>query len=488
MKLLKRKNKTLFLVLGISLLSTLLLSFFSSSTSPLFPVYYSDYNNNFASIGLFIGKSWSQGTIPYKDLYVLNGPLYYFIQMLGWILANRTGIFLLQILFMSIGIYSLFRVITLLANNTWAWISVILTLLFMMGTLNGGNTPEEYCFSLNSSALYIVLKIKSTPDKEKRKLEIYRILFGIIAGSSIIIQATSNGIIYALIFYLLWNYLFYKKNKISCLQIIIGILLPIGLFFLYFISQNSLSEMINGTFTQLLYSLWTDAFIKTLLIHKIVKSLPAIFLLIFSIIFLKNDKENYVMFAIIGIALLFFAVLGQGYWQQYTSMAIPIILTGVILKNNLHFKNQKITLTLLIFITIGLVFIPIKNYISFITNDELNVYQDLIAEIKENQKYYDEHTLFLVDVPSFVYLETNSTPSYYYFSAQSEYNKTNPLIQPYVNDYVLNTCKDNKIIIQSSSGTYMYIGNYVLTHNYTYGRNMLYIYEYQNQSSEHIHK
>ena len=78
---------------------------FSCTTSPFFDLAYGDYYGNHSSTALLIGKEWLADAIPYKDLFVTGGPLYYLIQAAGWGIAGRTGVWLLQSLWLSVGIY-----------------------------------------------------------------------------------------------------------------------------------------------------------------------------------------------------------------------------------------------------------------------------------------------------------------------------------------------------------------------------------------------
>ena len=95
---------------------------FSCTTSPFFDLAYGDYYGNHSSTALLIGKEWLAGAIPYKDLFVTGGPLYYLIQAAGWEIAGRTGVWLLQSLWLSVGIYMIYRLCRAFTTERKSWL------------------------------------------------------------------------------------------------------------------------------------------------------------------------------------------------------------------------------------------------------------------------------------------------------------------------------------------------------------------------------
>lgn len=469
-------------------LAVLILVLFSSSTSPLFDIVYSDYYNNPSSTGFFVGKMWEEGMLPYKDLYVVNGPLYYFIQMIGWNIGERTGILLIQIIFLTLGLWFLYQIFSELVREKICWILMIITSVFFVGTLNGGNAPSEFCFTLSVVAIYIAIKILKNSDSD---LIWNYFLLGILTGAVLMIQVTCGGAIYGIA---IWGIVFLiseKKQKGKVKKIVAsfcGILTVVIPFFIYFYMYDALNEMINCSFVQSIRFLWVEAFSTKLLLHKFVKSLPSIFLMVASIYYYKKDKKMYGLFIGISVCLVIFSVTGQGYWYQYipTIMALPLLLVELLRDENVIDKRLPIVLGVIF--SLGIVILPLKNYVSFIRNEGIMVYHDLINQINEYQEKIEDNCLFLVDVPAFVYLETGSVPSHYYFVQHTEYNKVNTDMRAVVTDYMTYECQDPMAVIQGTGGTYIYIGHYEMINNYYYDRTMLYVYEYVDEITEHSHE
>ena len=111
-KFITRKNFLLIFVLfTISALFVLIMSF---STSPLYPYYFGGDSAQFQTVG----KGWSMGMIPYKNMFDHKGPIIFFVDMLGFLLiGTSSGIMLLQIVFMFFTLFSLFLLSQLYFKN-----------------------------------------------------------------------------------------------------------------------------------------------------------------------------------------------------------------------------------------------------------------------------------------------------------------------------------------------------------------------------------
>lgn len=131
----------------------LFLLIFSWSTSPLYKVYGSD-SPFFEIIGLGI----IQGKIPYVDLFDHKGPIIFFFDALGFSLGiGKTGVFLLQVLWMSVTLTFLYKLARLFTSTDCrAFIAVALTLIPLADFLCDGNQCEEWMLPFISSSMYIL--------------------------------------------------------------------------------------------------------------------------------------------------------------------------------------------------------------------------------------------------------------------------------------------------------------------------------------------
>lgn len=89
-------------------LSMLYVLLFSYSTSPLFPYYYGGDSAQF----LTIGKAWYLGKVPYIDLFDHKGPFIFWIDMLGFWLANgqKYGVAFIQCFFLFFSLIAFYKI------------------------------------------------------------------------------------------------------------------------------------------------------------------------------------------------------------------------------------------------------------------------------------------------------------------------------------------------------------------------------------------
>lgn len=129
---------------------------FSYTTSPLYPKYYFGDAAEF----LTIGKAWTTGKIPYKDFFDHKGPAIYFINMLGFMLTGtKTGVFVIQCIFMAVTANVLFSMGKLRSNSSaYGGILVAMCLLILRGNYGEGNYVDEYCLTFVAASAYYQLK------------------------------------------------------------------------------------------------------------------------------------------------------------------------------------------------------------------------------------------------------------------------------------------------------------------------------------------
>lgn len=133
-------------------LSIVFILVFSASTSPLYRYPPTADSEIFQTIGKF----WGQGMLPYRDLFDHKGPLIFFLNMVGYLCTgNRTGVFGLQILFMTVMEIICYRMaLALSGSRKKACLYVILMTAAMIRVFNKGNMTEEYILPLLAACLY----------------------------------------------------------------------------------------------------------------------------------------------------------------------------------------------------------------------------------------------------------------------------------------------------------------------------------------------
>ena len=135
------------------LLSFAFLLVFSFSTSPLYA--YTGFDSaTFRTIGLGI----LQGKLPYADLFDHKGPLAFYFNAAGiGIIPGDWGIFLMQVLFMAVSAYLIYRTDCLFTDRKTAFVCVLLLFFPFVDFIVEGNQCEEWMMPFVTLSVYLVL-------------------------------------------------------------------------------------------------------------------------------------------------------------------------------------------------------------------------------------------------------------------------------------------------------------------------------------------
>lgn len=117
--------------------------FFSETTSPL----YSDWGYDSAMFQT-IGKYWAEGALPYVELFDHKGPMIFLINAAGYALCGRTGVFILQVIFLFISEALAYRLLNGRCPRAVAVAGALLLPVLLAANWEEGNTTEEYILPL----------------------------------------------------------------------------------------------------------------------------------------------------------------------------------------------------------------------------------------------------------------------------------------------------------------------------------------------------
>ena len=117
--------------------------FFSETTSPLF----SDWGFDSAMFQT-IGKYWAEGYLPYVSLFDHKGPIIFLANAVGYALCGRTGVFMLQVLFLAADEYLAYRLLCERMSARFSLIAALLLPVLLAANWTEGNTTEEYILPL----------------------------------------------------------------------------------------------------------------------------------------------------------------------------------------------------------------------------------------------------------------------------------------------------------------------------------------------------
>ncbi len=247
----KKQNQYYVIYAGLVLYSALIMLFCTKSS----PIYVlNDWYD--ANAYFTMGKGLMNGSIPYKDLFDHKGPFLYFLYGIGYLLNNNGffGIFILQIIAMSINVVCAFKISEIYNLSRFAaFITAILIPIAMLSdgfyifeNDFGGGSPDEFIVPIFSAILYFFIKLIKKQDTLKSS-PLYLFVIGLL--SSLIFQLKFShlslvfGLICPLLFYLLIKkFGVFIKTFFLC---IIGFIVSLIPYIIYALITNSLKDFLN---------------------------------------------------------------------------------------------------------------------------------------------------------------------------------------------------------------------------------------------------
>ncbi len=452
------KEKKLFdnLIL-IFLISILFLLFFSTSTSPL----YKDYQDD-SAIFITVGKMLKDGKILYKDIFDHKGPVFFFFEYIAQLICSgRFGIFILQIIFMTITLFILNK---LLKGN--GIIPIILSLPILAFFFEEGNLTEELSLPFITLGLYIGFIWYSSSERYSKKIYLYSFILGILISLLAFIRLNNAISLVGLILGI--TILFIKdkkyKNLIGCIiSFLIGLGITTLIVLIYFIKNSAISDMLYATFTHNFMYFEKNVSI----INKLPGLIPIVVLFLINI---KNPKMN-ILHYIIAILSIIMGLFGRGFLHYYIiNYPILVIMLYLFLDNLKNIKDRfaryYMKFILVLVLSFYLLFGIYMLNKSFISNNAL---KNIISIIPENER--NSFLIYDSSISGVLYLDGNIFPSYKYAFMQSYLFATNKnLIEEMNNDLKRNKIKwiltENPDLSQGNKVDQYINENYLLVSKY----------------------
>lgn len=420
------RNKKVSLGIGYFVFSVMIISVFATRTSPLYSLLMGDYGGNNVSAAILIGKYWSNGSaIPYKDLFVTKGPLYFLIQAIGWILGERTGIFVLEIINLFLYLIVMHQVLKRIVSEKSAVLLNVFVVIPYIAMCAGGDSSGEWCLLFLALGFYLIF---GKEDFSNKRL----LLIGIVTGCVLVCDFRYGGLLYGLIFGM-FICIFRGCNLKELLKAffmwIVGLIIPIGVAVMYFACQGSLRDLCQGAIFfpfQWLISLTGDI---NVWVHKIVKNCLVLPIILAGV--LKIYKKEYTVgieMLCAGVVCFVFLIGGDNSWYFYMA-SIPAIPIGIATAVS-EIKDRKIKIVLGMIcslLILSLSIIPFKDYIAALVEgvSEITVefYEDLLEYQKNFENNDKELNCYFVETDSTYYLLMDMKPLERYFTEQLELSK-----------------------------------------------------------------
>lgn len=220
----------------------------SGFTSPLYP-HYIGLDCSFFFI---IAKGIIHGKIPYVDLFDHKGPVFFWMESIGYLFGGRTGVFLLQCVLLILDLFIIDRISELFHADFFFPAISFLALFFTL--FQHGNLTEEFSTPLVLAAVYFQLKFLLSRDEIHSPFTSY--FYGIILGILAFIRL-NNAIIPCALLLCIAVVLIQKKQWSNLLiNLLCGTLGLATVTFpvcFYFYRHGALYDMLYATFLHNLF-------------------------------------------------------------------------------------------------------------------------------------------------------------------------------------------------------------------------------------------
>ena len=424
----KKTNKILDFII-IILLSALWITVFSTSTSPLYNNYEDD-----SAIFITIGQAMKKGYILYKDIFDHKGPILFFIQELGQIIKEgRTGIFIIQVVLFAVNSVFLFKIAKLFTSRKGAYLTFILSLIYLSNYFEEGNLTEEFSLPFISICIYIALKWFMNKEYTK-KIYIYSAIYGISIGIISLMRLNNAAPIVGMLIGLIITFIKDKKIK-ELIRCGVSFLIGIGIIYipivLYFIDKNALNEMIYATFIH--------NFMYLKLKDNIFLKFANIFFIVLLLILNKKNKKLNLLITISTFITCIVVLLGRNY-AHYFIIIMPLFT--ILLANYIEILknvNQKfVTYIVVVFVIFLECIIPclhILCYSAYKENIDMSSIDSLIDQnIPDEEK--NSFLIFYNSISGVIYSRENMLPAYKYSFTQDNLFKSNEKIMIEMYEYL----------------------------------------------------
>lgn len=426
------KKHSIFIFLILFIISFLVIFVFSTSTSPLYKNYYEDDS----AIFIVVGKSILSGKTLYKDIFDHKGPILFFIEALGQLIFDgRFGIFVLQIISLTITNLFLFKISNLFVDKKKSIFSVFFSMSMLICFFEEGNLSEEFSLPFLSISLYLALKWVISKNCAWDKFTKYYattigICFAIISLIRLNNAAIIIGLLLGITIILLKNKYFSDFLK-SILYFTIGIAIIYIPICIYFYKNNALYDMFYGTFIHnFMYVKNRSAFS---LLEKLYYMLHILVLMICTFKSIYKNKNLFTIIFTSTIITVLTLFIGKAYSHYYiiTIPLVPIFISYILiyadtLETNLKKFIYVILTTVAIIYTLSNTLRSIYYFVSLNTATVSQI-QELSSYIPEVDK--NSILSYNNSISGSIYLYGDFLPCYKYAFLQSYLIKSNKNIE-----------------------------------------------------------
>lgn len=331
----KEKKIDIFAYFIICFMSFIFVYFCSGSTSPIIERYYGDDSAVFQ----LVGKSWTQGLLPYVGTFDHKGPLIFLITAIGYAIG-KYGLLMIQCVFMSFNFLGVYKLARFFMGYGLSCLVTIISYLILLATYGFGNYTEEYSLLFIVYAIYLGVKYllhASEEYYEKGHPGKYAFWYGISFMAILCMRVTSALAICCVILVILVQLIKQKKWK-NILENVVGFVggcLIVAIpFCFYFFYHGALYEMLYGTIIHnILYTNESSIFFEGDQWRSVYIALYTdILLALISVLHILIKKKEQIQLPILGLLMSVLSVLmfiKMNRYVHYYMIILPYFALAV---------------------------------------------------------------------------------------------------------------------------------------------------------------
>jgi hypothetical protein len=299
--------------------------------SPLNPL--ASGKPNFDScVYLYIGEHMADGVVPYLDVFEQKGPLIFFINYIGILIGGETGVWLMQILSMSVAMFFSFLIGKKYSNYIVSACATSIIFIFLQLFYETGNFTEEYALPYIFAAMYLFLLYFD--GKEFSYSNIKLLLIGFTLGAVLMLRPNMIALWIVFCGFIVIRSVIKKEFKflLKCVLLTVsGMAIAILPFIIYLGTNSALKSFIEQYWIfNLKYSStsWGARLRAAIVFIKPMLSLVSIAFYIITTVFEKDEKKKLIyrllfVYTLVNIGLV--SMSGRVY-LHYAMITVPVFI------------------------------------------------------------------------------------------------------------------------------------------------------------------
>ena len=108
-----------------------------------------------SSVFRYVARVILDGGMPYRDTFDHKGPLIYLINVLGLVISERFGVWILEFIAVLLTFYFIYKIARLICSRSMAVFVLLLCSSALFQYFEGGNLTEEYALPFIAASIFI---------------------------------------------------------------------------------------------------------------------------------------------------------------------------------------------------------------------------------------------------------------------------------------------------------------------------------------------